>query len=166
MVKTPSSCEDSFFIWSAKTCASSMIENSASALQYPQQITAIIATTLHQIAMKSRWSPKWLFRKSVQVVNLTSRGLYTSRLAMMARVGLEKWKSWLEIRSFAAMVRKQLQGKVLFNFLSKYTSSSMSTFSERRSAQNIFRRNPLRKTDPLVNELKYFFHRCRGSADR
>jgi hypothetical protein len=66
-----------------------MIENSVSALQYPQQITARIATTLHQIAMKSRCSPNWLFRKYVQVVKLTSRGLSTSRLAMMARVGWE-----------------------------------------------------------------------------
>lgn len=88
MVKTPSSWEDSFFIWSAKTCASSRMENSVSALQYPQERAEQSKKKLHEKAHKPAWNRRCLSRKAARVHGVKSRGFSCVRLAMMA-VGLQ-----------------------------------------------------------------------------
>lgn len=88
IVKTPSSWEDSFFIWSAKTCASSRMENSVSAPQYPQERAEQIKTKLQEKANKPRWKRRCLSRKAAREFGVKTRGLSLVRLAMMA-VGLQ-----------------------------------------------------------------------------
>lgn len=87
MLKTPSSCEDSFFICTAKTCASSKIENSVSAPQTPQHRSDKTATKLKETAMKLyQWSLdcllQFVYGMCVKITDPSPR----TRLAMMAGV--------------------------------------------------------------------------------
>lgn len=72
MVKTPSSCEDNFFIWSAKTCASSRMENSVSAPQYPHKEKAehIKRTLRKKTTNEPRWKSTLPHRKAARVLGM------------------------------------------------------------------------------------------------
>ena len=118
MVKTPSSWEDSFFIWSARTCASSRMENSVSAPQYPQESAAHIRTKLR--AKKAEKPPRTrpcVSPRAARVFGVKGGGLSPGRLAMMA-VGLQAggtrslswWRKGKE-------KMKKLQGETTFTTL-------------------------------------------------
>lgn len=82
IVKTPSSWEDSFFICSDKTCASSRIENSESAPQYPQERTRQSESKL-LTASEPRPQPRCFSRKAAREVRVKRRDFSTVRHAMM-----------------------------------------------------------------------------------
>lgn len=93
MANTPSSCEDSFFIWSAKTCASSKIEES-SAQHCPQHRSAQ-ATTKLQAANLPQAQCKPGFGNFVRCGG--NRAKYTVRssthFAMVACLALKVYES-------------------------------------------------------------------------
>lgn len=84
MVKTPSSWEDSFFICSDRTCASSRMENSVSASQYPQERHEQINTKLQQTANNPRGAPSSGSRTAARGVGLKPGDVSVVRRAMMA----------------------------------------------------------------------------------
>lgn len=79
IVKTPSSCEESFFICSAKTWASSRIEKSVSAPQDPQ------ADRAEQMKTRRHNEPRWralLLREAALALGVKAPDLSAVRLAM------------------------------------------------------------------------------------
>lgn len=123
IVNTPSSWEDSFFICSAKTCASSRMENSVSAAQYPQESAEQINTKLQEKAPEKR---RCLCRKAARVLGVKGRRSSPVRRAMMAGEG-GKLQEKEEHGVWAAgggggggeeKEKKKLQGKLLLQLCS------------------------------------------------
>lgn len=136
IVNTPSSWEDSFFIWSARTCASSRMENSLSAPQYPQERAEHSRTKLQEKANKPRWNRVSLTRKAARLLGVKSRGFSPVRLAMMA-VRLQAG----ETRSLNWRRKEKLQGELLLQLCSvKYASpfspAQVSTISSSKKQCN------------------------------
>lgn len=115
IVKTPSSWEDSFFICSAKTCASSRMENSVSAPQYPLERAKQINTKLREKAMKPPREPMCLSRKAARAFGLKNRGFSADRLAMMVEGVYKLEKHGVRTGGFEG---GELQGKLLLQLCS------------------------------------------------
>lgn len=137
IVKTPSSCEDSFFICSAKTCASSRMENSVSALQYPQERAEQIKARRHEKATETPRRGKRLSRKAARVLGVRASAV---RLAMMAG-GLQRWTKRCVWTELVEEEEKKLQGN-LFSQLSSdeyecafYSGESLK-YSQQRKQLN------------------------------
>ncbi len=87
------------------------MENSVSALQYPQERAEQIKTKLHEKANKPRWTRRCLSRKAARVLGVESRGFSCVRLAMMA-VGLQAG----EHRVWTGGGKKNFKGNYFYNF--------------------------------------------------
>lgn len=136
IVNTPSSWEDSFFIWSARTCASSRMENSLSAPQYPQERAEHSRTKLQEKANKPRWNRVSLTRKAARLLGVKSRGFSPVRLAMMA-VRLQAG----ETRSLNWRRKEKLQGELLLQlrsvkYASPFSPAQVSTISSSKKQCN------------------------------
>lgn len=121
IVKTPSSWEDSFFIWSAKTCASSKIENSVSASQYPQESAEQIKARLHDNANKPPWTWRCLSRKVARALAVKAADLSPVRIAMTA-VGPQAGETpslswWRQTKTSRQTTSTTLRGEVHAPFL-------------------------------------------------
>lgn len=84
MVKTPSSWEDSFFICSARTWASSRIENSLSASLHPQDRAKHASTKAQERASEPPREPRSWSRQAPRPLGVQHGGFPAVRLAMMA----------------------------------------------------------------------------------
>jgi len=129
IVRTPSSWDDSVFIWSARTRASSRMENSVSAPQYPQKRAEQTSARLQEKANNPPppWNRRCLSQRAARVFGVEPRGESPVRLAMMAvpesrRLFLGRRKA--ESLELVAEEKKKLQGGGVTFFSSFFFTTS------------------------------------------
>lgn len=115
MVKTPSSCVDSFLICTAKTWASSMIEKSVSAPQIPQQKRLRTIIKLHVTTCELFQCSKDHLFHSDGAFPVKIADPFRGRLAMMAG----SLNSKLGIR-VAGLGKTSEESALLLNFADRF----------------------------------------------